>query len=178
VGGGQRAAVAARRGELGALAAERERAHPPQPRGQQRGRGEGEGEAAEPRVAPGHRIVEGAPGRREVARGAAQARDALADARRDRVHRARVVRAVAAAEAEQEAELVHLEQVGERGRVGARQQLVDVLVEPLARHVVTEELLLQRPAAQSASAGWRALSADSSRRATTAKPARRTSPGS
>jgi hypothetical protein len=57
-----------------------------------------------------------------------------------------LVRAVTAAESEQQAELVHLEQVGERPAVGARQQLLHVLVEPLAGHVVAEQLLLQRSA--------------------------------
>ena len=88
---------------------------------------------------------------------------------------AAVIEAVPTPEAEQQAEVMHLEQVHQHRRVRPREQLLDVLEEPLATHVSTEEPSWSGRRAHSASAGCREFSADSSSSATVAKIASRAS---
>jgi hypothetical protein len=54
-----------------------------------------------------------------------------------------IVGPIAATEAEQKTEVMHLEQIGQCRRVGPREQLVDVLEEPFAAHVPAEQLFLK-----------------------------------
>jgi hypothetical protein len=100
-----------------------------------------DGESADPRIGRGDRVVARFPSGDEVRAGTANATHAFSDLRGDRVQRTAVSRTIPSAEAEQEAGLMQLEQVGERRRIGAGEQAIE-FKEPFAGHVTAEELFL------------------------------------